>query len=147
MSYSQTFLQRVVNTLLPGLPAEDNKPAIPSASTVGIDKELAAHLETNPLLQQALQRLCALANGEDAFVQVNEEVATAVMSQLAEQEPTAFQSLLFIVKADYYEHEVVLRAFQWPTTPPQPSGYPLSSRLNEAQLDEVKKQGFIWRSA
>ena len=149
MTYPSKFLQKVVDTLLPGLPADGTKPAIPSASAITLDKKLAIHLETGrerDVFWQVLQQLRTVAGGEEAFIMADEETATATIAKVATQDPAGFQTLLFTLKADYYEHEAILHAFQWPTTPPQPAGYPLNPQLNESLLESVKNRGPIWRS-
>ena len=68
------------------------------------------------------------------------------------QLPTSPKQLMSLldsdsVKYDYFEHEAVLQAFGWPTSPPQPTGYPLAKHLDLEKLETVKKRGPIWRSA
>ena len=145
MSFSILFLQKLVDTLLPGLPATDSKPAIPSASDVGLHHQLATHVASSPAIHTLLQQLAELAGSLDAFIQADEPTATAVLTQLAAQHQDSFQALLLTLKADYYEHPTILTAFQWPASPPQPNGYPLTPHLNESALDAVKQKGPIWR--
>ena len=145
MTSPTPFLQKLVDTFLPALPATDSKPAIPSASDVGLHQQLAVQVQSNSSYQTLLQQLADVAGGQDAFIDADESTATAVLTQLATQHPDTFQALLFSLKADYFEHPAILAAFQWPTTPPQPNGYPLTQHLNETTLDPVKQKGPIWR--
>ncbi len=145
MTFKNAFYQKVVDTLLPGLSATESHLAVPSASEVDVDQQLALHAEVNSSVQLILQTLCDLAGGEELFVELSEEAITAVITQFSDENPSEFQTLLFMIKADYYEHETILQAFGWPSHPPQPSGYPLSPLLDEVSLENVKQKGSIWR--
>ena len=147
MSFSPKFLQKVVDLLLPGLPVDDRFGAIPSASQVGVDSQLAHHLGTHPdatLFGELLTAIVAQSGGEPEFVTASEATAIEVLQAVETAHPDSFAKLLFVVSADYYEAATVLQAFGWPSEPPQPQGYPLDP-LREALLDPVKQRGEIWR--
>ncbi len=151
MPYTQPFLTKVVDTLLPGLPATNHHPVLPSASQVGVDAKLGQHLEIHqdaPTLKTVLDAIVAQFESEAAFVSTNEMAATAVLQAIEAEHPTKFGKLLFLVSADYYETDIILKAFNWRPTPPQPLGYPLEpwSETDEALLESVKQRTTIWRS-
>ena len=50
-AFDADFLRHVVDTLLPGLPADAHNPALPAASALQIDAQLADHLQRH--LQRA----------------------------------------------------------------------------------------------
>lgn len=141
------FLHAVVDTLLPGLSATETDATLPAASEIGVAKKLLAHLDTHrdkAVLANVLATIAAEAGGEDGFVAGEEGVRTAVLQTVEQQQPDAFATLLFIVAADYYESETVLRAFNWRPTPPQPLGYPLPP-FDEGLLEQVRKKRPFWR--
>lgn len=148
MTFSSEFLQAVVDTLLPGLPATEQAPALPAASQVGIDKVLAKRLRSHPKhaeIVEALQAIIREAGTMSAFIAMSSDMATRIIQGLESSHPEAFKALLFIVSADYYESKAVIEAFNWPTTPPQPTGYPLLP-FQDHLLDPVRQRPPLWRS-
>ena len=149
MTFEPSFLRTVVDVLLPGLAAEGNKPAIPSASSLDIHLQLAEHLKTHPdrvELAKALQFIIDFAGGADALGQMDEIGAAVAVGSVEHKENALFMILLNLVSADYYEHPVVLTAFGWRPTPPQPEGYTLLP-MDESLLEQVKASPPIWRPA
>lgn len=147
MNNSDVFLRRLVDTLLPGLPATGDKAALPAAATLDLHLQLATHLETHPArekLASALRTIAAAAGNAENFAALDEAQAVAILATVEKEHNALFLALLDLVAADYYEHPKVLTAFGWRPTPPQPEGYPLDS-LDEALLDEVGRRGPIWR--
>ncbi|MEM7113903.1 MAG: gluconate 2-dehydrogenase subunit 3 family protein [Chloroflexota bacterium] len=147
------FLHAVVDTLLPGLPATETKPALPAASEVGVAAKLAAHLETHRdkrLFVAVLEAIVGEAGGEARFVAMDEGARTAVLQTIEQSQSDAFAALLFVVSADYHESEAVMRAFGWRPTPPQPLGYPLPP-FDEGKLEELvaslEGKRPLWRAA
>lgn len=147
MNFTPEFLEAVVDTLLPGLPATTRAAALPPASQVGVAQQLARHLATHrdhDLLEEALTAIIDVAGDRQAFIMAQKDAATGILNQIEQTLPLAFQALLFVVSADYYEAAAVLQAFGWPTSPPQPQGYSLPP-FNEALLQPVKKRPSLWR--
>lgn len=143
------FLAAVVDSLLPGLPTTEQAAALPAASEVGIDRRLGQHLRTHPdraQLAQALEAIARQAGSAADFVTAGEVARQALLEQVESSDPGTFAALLFVVSADYYESEAVLRAFGWRATPPQPQGYSLPP-FSEDLLDSVKRRPALWRSA
>lgn len=123
------YLKKVVDTLLPGLPAEGDRPALPSASAVEVDRLLRDHLERHPQadeLREVLDHIAAAAGGQATYTAAHESVRTAVLHQIETDFEPLFTILLDLVAADYYEHPAVMRAFGWRPGAPQPEGYPLN---------------------
>lgn len=148
MTFSQDFLQAVVDGLLPGLPATPVTAALPAASQLGVDQQLAQHLTHHRdalLFGRALETIIKQAGSMVNFVQVDESTANVILQTVEQTEAEAFQALLFIVSADYYENEAVLQAFNWRASPPQPLGYPLSP-FDGKLLVAVKDRQKLWRS-
>lgn len=143
------FLAAVVDRLLPGLPATERAAALPAASEIAIDRRLRQHLRTHPdriRLARALEAIAQRSGSAADFVTAGEAAAQAILQQVESSEPDAFAALLFVVSADYYEAEAVLRAFGWRVTPPQPQGYSLPP-FSEDLLAPVKQRPALWRSA
>lgn len=144
---SPQFLTAVVNTILPGLPTSKTAAALPPASGVGVVQSLSQHLNDHPqkeLFTEALQAIMNTADGADNFIEAEEEDATAILHRVAQSHSKAFEALVFIVSADYYETAAVLNAFGWRVTPPQPLGYPLPP-FDEQLLKPVKRRPPLWR--
>ena len=79
MNYSPEFLRKVVDLLLPGLPADERHSAIPSASQIGVDGQLAQYLEAHPeaeIIGEVLESMAMKSGGETAFVAASESVAS-----------------------------------------------------------------------
>jgi hypothetical protein len=149
-AFTPDFLRAVVDALLPGLPATvEGAAALPAASQLGIDRLLADHLTTHPnsaQFAQALQAIIHQASSMADFAAADEATATEILQKVERAENTAFLALVFIVSADYYETEDVLRAFGWRDSPPQPLGYRLPP-FDEELLMPVKRKQKLWRSA
>lgn len=149
MNFSPEFLGKVLDTLLPGLPATERAEALPAASQIGVDLSLAGHLAHHPArarLAEVLGWIAEEAGGEEAFIAADEKMAISYIQRVEEKDNAAFQALLFTVTADYYEAEDVLLAFGWPGHPPQPKGYSLPA-FDEGLLEPVKQKRLLWRSA
>ncbi|MEM7127261.1 MAG: gluconate 2-dehydrogenase subunit 3 family protein [Chloroflexota bacterium] len=147
-SFTTDFLRAVVDTLLPGLPGSDQTIALPAASEIGVDRQLAHHLATHNNREQLSQVLEAIAEKSDemsVFVEADEEASTNILRNVETADQQAFQALLFVVSADYYENEEILRTLGWFARPPQPDGYPLSP-FDETLLAPVKGRQKHWRS-
>lgn len=122
------FLKKLVDTLLPGLPAEGILGALPAASAVGIDEALAVHLNSHPQaaeLQSVIDQVAAQAGGAAALATADETTAAQIVAAVEAKNERQFDILLELVAADYYEHPDVMRAFGWRPGPPQPEGYRL----------------------
>lgn len=151
-NFSPEFLAAVVDTLLPGLPAaaigDPQGAALPAATEIGVDRQLAAHLMHHPQrdrLAQRLALLAQLAGGEHNFSSADETDRTATMQALEATDAAAFDAFLLVVTADYYQTETVIHAMGWPVEPPQPHGYPLPP-FTEALLAPVKTRPPLWRA-
>lgn len=145
--FSQEFLTAVVDTMLPGLPATASHTALPAASQIGLDRQLADHLRQHPQRDRLVGRLsmlAELASGEQNFS--NTDMATRIqfIQKLETLDTPAFYAFLLVVTADYYETKSVIRAMGWPVEPPQPQGYPLPA-FDEALLAPVKTRVALWR--
>ena len=147
--FSSDFLCRVVDTMLPGLPATGVKSALPSASELGLHEQLRGHLAAHPDATRFANVLLAItdeAGGMVRFVESDELSATATLEAVETTMSTGFAAFLFVIAADYYESEDVLRAFGWRVTPPQPLGYELAP-FDETLLAPVKsREQRLWRS-
>ena len=145
--FSQEFLTAVVDTLLPGLPATASHAALPAASQIGVDRQLADHLHQHPQRDRMAGRLAMLAQlagNEQSFVSANVATRNHFIQNLEALDTPAFYAFLMVVTADYYETESVIRAMGWPVEPPQPRGYPLPA-FDEALLEPVKTRAPLWR--
>jgi len=145
--FSPEFLTLVVDTLLPGLPATASHPALPAASQIGVDRQLADHLGQHPQrdrLAGRLGMLVQLAGDEQSFVRADMATRIRFIQSLEALDTAAFYAFLMVVTADYYETEAVIRAMGWPVKPPQPQGYPLPA-FDEALLASVKTRAALWR--
>jgi hypothetical protein len=134
--------------LLPGLPATATHAALPAATQIGVDQQLATHLRHHPQrerLGEHLQVLAHLAGGEQTFVAAAPASRTAMIQMLEATDTSAFYAFLLVVTADYYQTESVIQAMGWPVDPPQPQGYPLPA-FDEALLAPVKTRAPLWRS-
>jgi len=147
MKFTGSFLQAVVDALLPGLPQTEQAAAIPAASQVEVDHQLAHHLKTHPeraLIGQALEAIARQAGGMAQFTAADTLLATEILQEVERSDHETFLALLFVVSADYYENTAVLQAFGWPDTPPQPAGYALPP-FDETLLNPVKGRQALWR--
>lgn len=147
MMFTASFLQKVVDILLPGLPETERLQAIPSASQVGIGQKLAQHVQTahnRALIADALVAIVQQGGDVAQFVATDEADCILIVEAVERDNSMAFKALLFTVAADYYEETAVLKAFGWRPTPPQPEGYPLPP-FNEGLLDGVKSKRKLWR--
>lgn len=145
--FSQEFLTAVVDTLLPGLPATASHMALPAASQIGVDRQLADHLRQQPQrdrLAGRLTMLAQLAGGEESFVSADTDTRIRFVQSLEALDTPTFYAFLLVVTADYYETEAVIGAMGWPVEPPQPQGYPLPA-FDEALLEPVKTRAALWR--
>lgn len=147
--FSAEFLCAVVDTVLPGLPAEGNNGALPPSSTLGVAGKLASHLASHrdrTRFTQVLQAIAEQAGGIEAFIEVDETARVATIQAVERAETAAFYALLLVINAEYYETDEVLRAFGWYVDPPQPRGYPLPL-FDEGLLAPVKLREKLWREA
>lgn len=122
------ILKKIVDTVLPGLPAEGNLAALPAASTVGIDEALAVHLNTHPQaaeLQHIVDLIVTQAGGLGALAAADEQTAVQIVAAVEAKDERMFNILLDLVAADYYDHPAVMQAFGWRPGSPQPQGYRL----------------------
>ena len=147
MNFPTHFLEKIVDTLLPGLPQTGQHKRLPPASEIGIDKKLTQHLEiahNREQLKVALQAIVQQSGGVVEFVLADEMERVSIFQNVERDKSEVFKALLFIVSADYYEETAVLEAFNWRPTPPQPEGYPLHP-FDETLLDSVKSKPKLWR--
>lgn len=146
--FSLEFLTAVVDTLLPGLPATEQQPALPAASQLSIDRQLLRQLADQTQHEQLAQRLHLLAQvagGMDNFIAGDESQRIAAVSALEQMDPAAFYAFLLVIAAAYYQTDEVIRAMGWYVDPPQPRGYPLPI-FDEALLAPVKTRSALWRA-
>lgn len=146
--FSLEFLTAVVDTLLPGLPATEQQLAVPSASHLGLDRQLL-QLTKQPQHEPTVQRLHALAQvagGMDHFITSDAVQRTAIIKTLERMDPAAFYAFLLVVTAAYYQTDEVIRAMGWYVDPPQPRGYPLPI-FDEDLLAPVKTRSALWRAS
>lgn len=146
--FSLEFLTAVVDTLLPGLPATADQPALPAASQIGLDRSLLRYLIDHPQREQLSQRLHALAQeagGVENFRLGDETQRAAAVQTLEQSDPAAFYAFLLVIAAAYYQTDDVIRAMGWYVDPPQPRGYPLRL-FDEALLASVKTRSALWRA-
>ncbi|MFN8495611.1 MAG: hypothetical protein U0350_48910 [Caldilineaceae bacterium] len=146
--FSLEFLTAVVDTLLPGLPATADQPALPAASQIGLERHLLRHLLEHPQREQLTQRLHALAKvagGVENFSLGDVALRTAAVQTLEQSDSAAFYAFLLVIAAAYYQTDEVIRALGWYVDPPQPRGYPLPL-FDEQLLTPVKTRAALWRA-
>jgi hypothetical protein len=138
-SMTPAFLQAVVDTLLPGLPAEPGYGALPSGTEAGValDPDAAG-------ARPALEAIGARAGGYDAFIQAAEAARVDIIAVVERELPAAFLALLKPLFTDYYEKDAVLVALGWRPGPPQPQGHALAP-FDPRLLEQVKGRRKLWR--
>ncbi|MFB2552329.1 hypothetical protein [Ensifer soli] len=125
----------VLDTLLPG------GDGFPCASEAG----LAAALDTNSELAEALSPLLALAG--DAFAGMDEGERIACLERIEAADPDRFRATTTLAYAAYYTSPAVLAvisAMSGYRHPPQPGGYVLPD-FDEAVMATVRNNPVSWR--
>jgi hypothetical protein len=147
MTFSSEFLNAFIDTLLPGTPATHDAPALPAGSQVGVaasfTTQLATHRdrETFARILNAIATQCGEAN---AFVRADEAQRIAAMQAVERAEGSAFQALVLLILADYYDSADVMRALGWRAAPPQPQGFTLPP-FDASSLAQARQHGSLWR--
>ncbi len=132
------FIAAVIDTLLPGAPAEGSHATLPSGTAAGVT--LAAESADISLLQAIADQ----AGGREAFAAADETTRTLVLESIAAALPAAFQRFIQPLLMDYYEAPSVLAAMGWRREPPQPQGHALAP-FDAALLANVRGRGKLWR--
>ena len=143
------FLRRVVDTLLPGLPATQHFSALPAASQLGLDEKMMGYLDTHSDAARfagVVEAIAKQAGGASDFTDGEESAVIGTLKAVEIAMSADFLAFLFVLAADYYESEEVLDAFGWRVTPPQPLGYELPP-FDWALLASVRGRARpLWRS-
>ncbi|WP_439574387.1 hypothetical protein [Phreatobacter sp.] len=139
---SDAFLDRVIDTLLPGEAEGDHARPLPPATGIGLAGRTyaAGH-------GAMFAAIAETAGGEAVFLKADADQREAVLAAVEAGALVAFRNLVNTVLADYYEHADVLAAFAQRSTPPQPQGHVVAgadSAMAEA-LERVKARGPLWR--
>lgn len=148
MTFSTEFLDAFIDTLLPGLPATPDAAALPSGSTVGLTDRLATQLATHhdrTAFEHVLQVLATQRGDAAGFVRADESQRIAAVQATERTEGSAFQALVLLMLADYYEAEPVMHALGWRVAPPQPQGFTLPP-FDAHLLEPVRQRGSEWRA-
>jgi hypothetical protein len=148
MTFSPEFLNALIDTLLPGLPATADAPALPAGTQVGIVASFAAQLalqRERETFAHILHEIAKQCGGVDDFVRADEAQRIAAVQAVERAEGSAFQAMMVLILANYCEAEPVLRALGWRSEPPQPQGFGLPP-FDASLLEQVKRQGSQWRA-
>ena len=133
-----TFIDAVIDTLLPGV-TEANGVTAPPASAVGIWPLVES--ERNLRIMAAIAQA---AGGEEAFRTGTDDFRIRILKRIEATNAPDFGAFVTAVLTRYYEHPQVISAFGWPSRPPQPEGHEMPE-FDEKLLDPVKARGEIWR--
>jgi len=129
-------LSNLIDVLLPA--SADG--LMPAAGSLGLAAPLREKLgDAWPATVSGLDacETVARAGGAGAFASLSQQEATAVLEQVAADDPAFLGGLVFNLYAAYYQHPVVVEALGLEARPPYPGGYPLEQG-DLSQLERVR---------
>lgn len=131
---------RALSNLLDVLVPASKDGTMPAAGALGLAIPLREKLgDAWPMIASGLDacETAARARGAEEFASLSQEEATAVLEQVAADDPTFLGGLVFNLYTTYYEHPVVQEALGLESRPPYPGGYPLEQG-DLSQLERVR---------
>lgn len=141
-TFSDSFLDAVIDGLLPGETEAARAPALPAASRAGL-----AGRSYGARHAPVLAAISAEAGGQQAFTAAGPAPRMRILAAVEQAMFGPFRALVQELVADYHEQPQVLAAYSWRVEPPQPLGHRIEAADAEtwAGLDKVKARGRIWR--
>ncbi|MBL8908834.1 MAG: hypothetical protein JNM20_19340 [Rhizobiales bacterium] len=139
----EAFMAALVDSIAPGGRVGHGL-ALPAASLVGCDRNLAKALADNRALQVLVDSIARQAGGTSAFTRSSAQERHALLEAVQSESPQAFTGLVALTLAHYYAQPQVLSALHWPARPPQPGGHELPA-FDDSLLKPVLERGAIWR--
>lgn len=143
-TFSDGFLDAVIDGLLPGETGAALGPPLPAASRAGL-----AGRSYGARHAPVLAAIGAAAGGQQAFTALGPAQRLRVLAAVEQAMFGPFRALVQELVADYHEQPQVLAAYGWRVEPPQPLGHRIEAADAGAWagLDKVKARGQIWRVA
>jgi hypothetical protein len=140
-------LAALLDEIIP--PSPDGR--LPGAGELGLVGHLEGALARSPELRAVLARgLAALEaaarrSGAEGFAALPPgEERTALLREVAAEEPPLLSGLVFHTYAGYYQHPRVLEALGLDARPPFPLGYELPA-FDASLLDRVRRRAPLYR--
>ncbi|MBN8938612.1 MAG: hypothetical protein J0H01_03935 [Rhizobiales bacterium] len=143
-TFSDSFLDAVIDSLLPGETDSAGGTPLPAATGAGL-----AGRSYGARHAAVLAAIGREAGGEQAFAGAAAAQRKRVLEAVEQSLSGPFRALVQELVADYHERPQVLAAYGWRAEPPQPLGHRVEAAdaAAWAGLDKVKARGPIWRVA
>jgi hypothetical protein len=144
MVFSDSFLDAVIDGLLPGESGEARESLLPPASAAGLAGRGYAGRHADILAAVARR-----ASGEEHFLGLTAAARHDVLAAVEREASGAFRALVQDVVTDYHDQPAVLAAYGWRLAPPQPAGHHLEPPGDDMPqlLARVRARGDLWRAA
>ena len=144
---AEETLSSLLDEMIP--PSPDRGMPGAGAVSLGLGPRIRAEVpDIAPLVDSALAALHAkaLERGAESFAGLAAEDRTALVKQLADEQPMVIPALQFHLYCFYYAMPEVLEALGMPGRPPHPDGYEMEE--NElGLLEAVRAREKIYREA
>lgn len=133
----------VVDTLLPG---DDGSPPLPRASEAGVDRALAAIVNSDggAAHRRAVTAICHAAGDAHSFLRAPSGARSVAVATAERSAPAEVRALVVAALEAYYQSEPVIRAMGWRPQSPQPLGHPVEP-LDLSLLDPIRRRAPMWR--
>ncbi|QCI63563.1 hypothetical protein [Phreatobacter stygius] len=152
-TFSDSFLDAVIDTVLPGEVHSALGPPLPSASAAGLAGRRygSRHAAVLTAIAQEAAKSQAVKSqaASDGLAAAGPEQRRLILAAVEQVMFEPFRALVQDIVADYHDQPAVLVAYGWRVEPPQPHGHRIAAADAEtlARLERVKARGPLWRAA